>query len=139
MNISYLVQFVTQYGSWEYYKVKAAGKMTSANIKEACVGNNLMTTCVGSKSCHLSNSECTVTALTACDRPMLDLSRHICNNDPRYCNDLEGVFSFTAGGSLGAISRLWPRSGNYYNDKWALCSRPIGMFHSLFMEVSSQD
>ena len=136
MNISYLVQFVTQYGSWEYYKVKAAGKMTSANIKEACVGNNLMTTCVGSKSCHLSNSECTVTALTACDRPMEDLSRQICNKDPRYCNAFAGVFSFTARGSLGRIRTSWPVSGNSYNDQWALCSNPIGKFHQHIMEVS---
>ena len=119
---------LAEFDSWKYYKVKTSGQMTSANIKKTCERNNLMNTCVGSHSCQYSDSECTVTALTECSKPMVMLSRHICQgNDPQYCKKLDGVFSYTSEYACGVIGTLHCASGNQYYDQWALCAKPVGM------------
>ena len=120
---------LAEFDSWEYYKVKTSGQMTSANIKKTCERNNLINTCVGSHSCHFSDSECTITALTGCGTPMVMLSRHICQgNDPRYCKKLDGVFSYTSTSSCGVIGTSHCASGKDYYDQWALCAKPVGTY-----------
>ena len=121
------MKFITQFGSWRYYKVKTSGKMTSANIKATCERHNLVNTCVGSHSCQYTNTDCTVSALTGCEKPMVALSKKICNEqEPNVCNKLNGVFAYTYGTSCGAIKGAWCADGNVNFNQWALCAKPIG-------------
>ena len=123
---------LAEFDSWRYYKVQTSGQMTSANVKATCERHNLINTCVGSKTCQYSNSECTVTALTGCSKPMIMLSRKICQgNDPQSCKKLDGVFSYTYGTSCGVIGSSYCASGTDYYDKWALCAEPVGMYELL--------
>ena len=126
MSISFS-EFLAKIGQWNYYKVKASGQMTSSNVKSTCESNGLVNTCVGSQSCWLSGSGCTVTALTGCGSPMNDLSKQECNGkNPNRCPLLYGVFSYmhnwSSGASCGAVNGNWCAHGIYYYNQWALCA-----------------
>ena len=126
--LCFLEKLIGKFGSWNYYRVKTSGKMTSSNIKNTCERHGLVNTCVGSKFCPYTNSECTVSSLTGCERPMVSLSHEICNGvNPNYCNKLNGVFASTYGTSCGSIDGSWCADGNIHFNQWALCAKPIGM------------
>ena len=102
--------------------------MTSANIKATCERHNLVNTCVGFHSCQYTNSDCTVSALTGCENPMVALSQQICNGqNPNVCNKLNGVFAYTYGTSCGTIKGAWCADGNKNFNQWALCAKPLGI------------
>ena len=113
-------------GQWNYFKVKAEGRMTSSNVKATCEKNGLVNTCVGDKSCSYTTSDCTVTGLTGCDSPLIDISRKSCNGGyPTSCPRLDGVFVYMASwplGACGVISRDYCADGNDFSNQWALCA-----------------
>ena len=79
-------------GQWNYFKVKAEGRMYSSSVKSTCERNGMVNTCVGDRSCQFTTSDCTVTDLTGCGNPMIDISRKYCNGGyPSRCPRLDGV------------------------------------------------
>ena len=129
MNVSF-PEFLAKIGQWNYYKVKASGKMTSSNVKSTCESNGLVNTCVGDQSCPLSRSGCTITALTGCWNPMSDLSIQECNGKwPNQCPLLNGVFPYMYNwrndDSCGTLNGSWCAYGRYQYNQWAFCAERV--------------
>ena len=77
--------YLTTFGGWKFYKIKAKGRMTNVNIKKTCAKAGLVATCSGvvGRTCgtfrktedFIQRLHCTVTSLADCSNPMIEISQ----------------------------------------------------------------
>ncbi|KAI8494247.1 calcium ion binding [Branchiostoma belcheri] len=114
---------------WHYYKVRASGTMTSANIKHTCEAAGYIMPCP-SEPCSSTSSTCVNTGLVAsCYFPMDDISQVLCGDYATRCPAMEGIFAYYStnrGEAIGVQPITRPGDwlhGRDYSNQFALCAK----------------
>ncbi|XP_078670794.1 uncharacterized protein LOC144910946 isoform X1 [Branchiostoma floridae x Branchiostoma belcheri] len=125
--------YLTSLHGWQYYKVRASGTMTSANIKSTCEAAGYIMPCPGARpGCQYMTSDCVDTGLVRCNSwPMGDISQILCGDIPPQCPAVDSIFmhyTATNGFAIGYKPITSPGSylhGTVYSNQFALCAKDI--------------
>ncbi|XP_066275113.1 delta and Notch-like epidermal growth factor-related receptor [Branchiostoma lanceolatum] len=122
---------VISWDGWEFYKVRATGAMTNANVKVTCEAAGMRYPCYGgNETCFGWASDCISVNSYANDcRVPLDFFHLLCGPPyGRWCAPLGDMFVYLPdvlddGGGCGFT---WCTSGAKKYDKFALCAVAVG-------------
>ncbi|XP_078661238.1 uncharacterized protein LOC144905439 [Branchiostoma floridae x Branchiostoma belcheri] len=128
--------YLTSLHGWHYYKVRASGTMTSANIKITCEAAGYVMPCPGPwPGCIRSSLACVDTGLTTCGYyAMNDISQVLCGDFPTRCRVMEGIFCYYSNseirGEAVGVQPITRPHGHYlhgadYSNQFALCAQDI--------------
>ncbi|XP_019640074.1 PREDICTED: protein lin-12-like [Branchiostoma belcheri] len=128
--------YLASYQGWDYYKVRASGTMTSANIKITCEAAGYVMPCPQEPTCQYTPSTCTDTGLVGirCGGHLMDeISQVLSGQNPIYCPAMEGIFtcfhsSSYAGDAIGVQPITSPGNwfeGADYSNQFAFCAKVL--------------
>ncbi|XP_019640033.1 PREDICTED: uncharacterized protein LOC109481853 [Branchiostoma belcheri] len=125
--------YLTSLHGWHYYKVRASGTMTSANIKSTCEAAGYIMPCpsAAEPTCSATSSTCVDTGLGTCNYPMNSISQVLCGDYATRCPAMDGTFAYYStygGGAIGVQPITRPGSwltGADYSNQFALCAKVL--------------
>ncbi|XP_078581452.1 laminin subunit gamma-3-like [Branchiostoma floridae x Branchiostoma japonicum] len=125
--------YLTTIGSWSFYKVRASGPMTSANVKFTCEAAGMRYPCFASGRCTGGwTPDCIKydDSFISCETHWV-LSFHLCGHDNPYrCEPLDDTFVYmddwwsdgSACGMKYNTDKWWCVTGADVNNLYALCA-----------------
>ncbi|CAH1245796.1 NOTCH1 [Branchiostoma lanceolatum] len=126
--------FLTTHDNWHFYKIRATGQMTNANVKATCEAAGMRYPCYHSGTDECSGSYWTSDCITfdhagvSCETHDV-LSSKLCgaHTYPWHCQHLDDTFVYMTnmlsdGSACGVMNGRYCTSGARYYNMYALCA-----------------